>query len=939
MTTITDAAPGRSTVRLPVIRALLDDARRHKYVDGVLGVRASPSWAGPETFNHEGVPVRVVACRSTLAVREALLGRSRGRWLVLLTDRDELDLGAGVLTHLVGHRLRTPDPWDAVRHSFSATGIDPTLTGGAGARDLALGLLTATSVDGWPAARGGVLTRDHALAAVAVQHLGWSGGSPDLAAVLEWSTRPDAVPRIADLRELAGDVLTDAVLQWLAAAALGVRGPVEHLLRTGQVSDLAPWGLVMGTVAAALADGSASTAEREVAAAARIRAEAWLGTPVPAPPQLTAWSEVVAASVTARSAAAGRVLARADELLRRVQAEGLAGRSPVLRAGLDARLVVLAETLRRAGDGTSGDVETAWVTVRSHQLADATDDVRLRAMEAAVRLWRWLATPEPSGSGSPLAEHISRHTTEHAWVDTAVAVLAGGTGHPELDTAFEALLHRVRSRRAAADETFAQALAVHTLDDPPDTGPGTRRSHGGVWHVEDLLHDVVLPLAAAPQVESGVLLLVLDGMSAAIANQLVEHLTTSRTSGWAEAVLPGQARRASTLAVLPTLTKVSRTSLFSGELREGTQETERQAFQALTRAAGVSSRLIHKKGLDSSREGHAVADDVRAAVEDTAGTRLVACVLNAVDDALDRSDPGGTTWDADAVKHLAPLLQLAQQRGRVVVLTSDHGHVIERRLGEQRRYASISSGRSRSDAEPAGKGEVLVSGRRVLLHGGRAVLAVDERVRFGPLKAGYHGGGSPAEAVIPVVVLVPGVVPTGLPAEVALRLAGPQAPAWWTGPVTLAVTPAPVPTGAAVGEPVAALEPTDEGHLFSWSTQPAPATPAATPQASARGADVARRLLNSAAFAAQVDSARRSAVTPELVAALVAALVDTPGQRLLLVDVARLLAVPEAVVLGPVRQVQQLLNLEGYEALRLDVDGTTLVLDEALLREQFELGS
>jgi hypothetical protein len=35
---------------------------------------------------------------------------------------------------------------------------------------------------------------------------------------------------------------------------------------------------------------------------------------------------------------------------------------------------------------------------------------------------------------------------------------------------------------------------------------------------------------------------------------------------------------------------------------------------------------------------------------------LVTCVLNTIDDTLDRSDPGGTEWGADAVKHLAPLL-------------------------------------------------------------------------------------------------------------------------------------------------------------------------------------------------------------------------------------------------------------------------------------------
>ena len=74
---------------------------------------------------------------------------------------------------------------------------------------------------------------------------------------------------------------------------------------------------------------------------------------------------------------------------------------------------------------------------------------------------------------------------------------------------------------------------------------------------------------------------------------------------------------------------------------------------------------------------------------------------------------------------------------------------------------------------------MLVTGRRVLLHDGTAVLAVDENLRYGPMKAGYHGGASPAEVVVPVTVLVPGAVPE----DGGLRLAPPQEPSWWIDPV------------------------------------------------------------------------------------------------------------------------------------------------------------
>ena len=301
---------------------------------------------------------------------------------------------------------------------------------------------------------------------------------------------------------------------------------------------------------------------------------------------------------------------------------------------------------------------------------------------------------------------------------------------------------------------------------------------------------MVLPLArSAP-----VLLLVLDGMSAGVGTEVIASVLARTGDGWAEALLPGQSRRAAALAVLPTLTEVSRASLLCGELRSGGQEVERRGYEALTDAYGLrGAALFHKKPLDSSRLGFAVADDVAAAIADVTGQPLVTCVLNTIDDALDRSDPGGTEWGADAVKHLVPLLDRARHAGRIVVLTADHGHVVERRQGMQRSYPDISSGRSRAATGPVGDGEVLVAGPRVLLHDGRAVLAVDEQLRYGPLKAGYHGGAAPAEAVVPVAVLVPGAIPE----DVSLHLAPPQEPAWWIDPVA--------PTAAAAVPPPAAV--------------------------------------------------------------------------------------------------------------------------------------
>jgi len=853
--------------------------------------------------------------------------------LVVLTDRPDDDLGAGVLSHLVWHRLRTPDPWDAVRLRFAATGVEPALTAAAGDRDIAIGLLMASPPDGWPPAPGGVLTRDHALGAVAAAHLGLTDPVVDAASVLAWTADPAVSTRVADLRALAGDALARTILDWAAERA-GVAGPpLRHLLRAGEVRDAVPLGLVAGLLAAAR-DGAGE--ETQLAREALIRLEPRFGGVAPASAVLRSWagesSAVIAGMLQdpASRANGQGLLARADELLAGSRAGGLADGSDLLPSGLTRRLASLAGALRAAVAGTPpadpdlpripgaalAEVERAWTRAATHRLADA--DERTPAFHAAVRLARWLAGSSASGASS-LQALLGRHGDSDAWVDSAVNDAAPGVTDPDLGAGLAAVLAAVRARRAAHDTAFAAALAAHTRDDPGLVS-GT---HAGVRHLEDLLPTVVLPLA----LDAPVLLLVLDGMSAGVGTEVIASVLARAGDGWAEALLAGQRRRAAALAVLPTLTEASRASLLCGELRTGGQDVEQRGYEALTRAHGLpGAALFHKKPLDSSRLGFAVADDVAAAVADVTGHPLVTCVLNTIDDALDRSDPGGTDWGTDAVRHLAPLLDRARHAGRIVVLTADHGHIVERRQGTQRAYAGISSGRSRAATEPAGDGEVLVTGPRVLRHDGRAVLAVDEHLRYGPLKAGYHGGAAPAEAVVPVAVLVPGVVPE----DVSLHLAPPQEPAWWIDPVEPVVPAAPPPAADVTPRPAAGYRrrrPDAVPTLFD--------EPDAELAPSAPGSPVPAAVLKSAAYSAQKKVAGRVSVTDDQVRGLLDALVEASGHRLVPAQAAAALAVSPVMLRGAVLHVQRLLNVEGYPVLRIDADGSTVILDEVMLREQF----
>jgi PglZ domain len=946
---------------LPVLRALLDQARHKNYASGVLGVRARPEWPGSPTFTHENVPVRVVPCVSALAVREALLDRERGQWLVVLTDRADDDLGSGVLSHLVWNRLRTPDPWDAVRLRFAATGVEPALTATAEDRGIATGLLMAAPPSGWQPAPGGVLTRDHAFGAVAAIHLGLTDPVVDATSVLAWTTDPALVTRVADLRALAGDALTSAVLEWIAERAGPAGRPLLPLLRAGEARDAVPLGLVAGLLAdaqdsaaagqAAGASTHGSVNAAQIAREALIRLEPRLGGTTPHAATLWSWareSSALLAGMLRDPVQRGHgmaLLGQADELLAGTHAIGLADGSDLLPAGLTRRLASLAGALpsalavAQAQPPASPDapqipvaelaeVEHAWVGVAAHQLAGT--DPRVPAFHAAVRLARWLAT-DASASGTSLPALLGRHADSDAWVDSAVNDAAPGTSDPDLGAGLAAVLAATRTRRAAHDLTFGAALAVHTGSDAGDR-------HDMLQYLEDLLPEVVLPLARA----TPILLLVLDGMSAGVGTEIIDSVLSLAGEGWAEALLPGHTRRAAALAVLPTLTEVSRASLLCGDLRVGGQDVEQNGYQTLTKAHGLGDAvLFHKKPLDSSRPGYAVADDVAAAIADVTGYPLVTCVLNTIDDALDRSDPGGTAWSTDAVKHLAPLLERGQHAGRVAILTADHGHIVERRQGIQRSYPTISSGRSRAATESAGDGEVLVTGRRVLLHDGRAVLAVDEHLRYGPLKAGYHGGGAPAEAVVPVAVLVPGAVPDGAD----LALAPPQQPTWWIDPAESARRPAAPPATDLTLGPAPTAGPRsreqdqlptlfDEPELSparagSAAASPVPAGPAS------QGSPVTTAVLKSAVYAAQKKIAGRVSVRDDQIRELLDTLLLAAGRRLAPSLAATALAVSPVMLRGAVLHAQRLLNVEGYPVLRVDADGATVILDEALLREQF----
>ena len=242
--------------------------------------------------------------------------------------------------------------------------------------------------------------------------------------------------------------------------------------------------------------------------------------------------------------------------------------------------------------------------------------------------------------------------------------------------------------------------------------------------------------------------------------------------------------------------------------------------------------------------------------------KVVGVVYNAVDDHLSGPEQLHQRWDLQELRLLLPVLREAQMARRVVVVTADHGHVLEdgsRQVGAAQGVTAVSAD-ARSDRWRAGSmaevaEEVALCGHRVHPPDGQnsAVLLWSETARYTGRKNGYHGGAAPAEVVVPMSVFAPsGVeVPGWKPAP-------PQQPEWWDLPgALLPVAEAPV----AVKTPSrrthkAAPKTTSAPSLFTEDEAPVPQAAAPQPAGPAVP-DWISELLASAVYASQRQLAAR----------------------------------------------------------------------------------
>lgn len=899
---MTTAVSGARKLDETALRGVLAQVDPRREDGRLVVVSAAPEWDGPPILDTDAGDFRVVIGSSVLAVRAAL-AEHRGQHLVVLTNLPMDELGIEVKARAWKGRVLRPSPWDAVKALFRVDELDPSLRDEQWMVDLLVRLAPAR---GYLQPTSQLLDRETAWRTLYQYGLALPIGDPTIADLLDWAGSADARAALERLDEDSRERIAEHLAVEVGPAAQ----PLLRLAAAGRGGDALPLGLV--------ADGLWPDPDP---AARILLQERHLGRQPLSAAAAVEWGQVAVAGLQRLDdQLAASVIARAEEVLAEVDPAGSAD-SAVLDLAFARRLARLGSALTAVLDhGPAGlpAAEQAFEAVRTHRRA-AREPGRVSRAEAALRLCRravftseGFATTTP-GPDSSLAGLSHAYLEEGAWVDAARQRIAEGETVPEPAAVLDRLRSRVDAERVARDRAFAAALRVEA------TGtalPPANLTNDRLLAIEHVLDAVVAPVARLQPV----LLLVVDGLSHAGALPLLDDL---RREGW-QPHGPGGRTLPAVVAALPTVTVVSRASLLTGRVQRGGQEVERDGFAnhpgLRDAAAGQPARLFHKKELRTS-EGE-VAATVREAIADPK-QRVVGVVVNGVDDFLGGGEQLRLADGLEGIPILRDVLQAALEAGRAVVLTSDHGHI----LGSEQRVVSRPGAgeRYRPAGDPPAEDEVEVAGARVVGEGGRIVLAADDGVRYvGYAKHGYHGGATPAEALCPLFVLLPsGVELEGWEPLIA------QPPPWWD-PASAPVPVAPDPV-APDAPTVAPSKRVSEDQQLSLLDPP---VEEAAPHARPAWLDA---LLRSPRLAAQRRLAGRVSLDDEdlgrLLRVLVAAGGTASGAAL-----QRTLDLTPIRLRGKLNAARTLLDVDGYQVLRIEADGTAS-LNIAQLVTQFQIPS
>ena len=846
-----------------------------------IGVHLDTRWTGEGPLHLGTSEVSLIWCESPLAAREAMVAQEQfSKPWFLLTPLHERELGDDVLARLFRCRLLRLDRWQILRDRLGAHRIDPRLSRFSWLAEAMLEVLPQSGSK----VPSGFLDAATAWGILLEGYFGLHEPRPDLRALLAWSRSAEASAWI----ERVGPELLEAASAWVRESAGEAGARILALAHDGHARDAMPLGIIMDLV---FGDNS-DDPDLRIAAA---RLERFVGNrPIPVVVGRR-WGQEAASSlrreIRSGGAEAEGPLLRAEAIAREIDLGEASGQSRLLPSGLTYRWKSLASALQ---GGEALPLKRALDELLGHELVR---DEEAETAQLLVRLKSWLLGGDSEVPAS-MPGFGKWYSEDGCWVDRLRNGLRARSLPATVEPAAKALLDEADQKREDLNRAFGKQLAGWL-----STGA---RATGTTLESERFVPEILAPLAAS----GPVLFVLLDGLSSAVLLDLLPHI---RDQGWRELAPAETPTRRLLVAPLPTVTEVTRCSLLAGRLLQGKQNVEAKAFSRHPKLVAASTtgrppRLFHKGDLEN--DAGMLSSELREVLLER-DQRVVGVVVNAIDDQLSGSDQISLRWTESIIWPLQSLLTVAGQAGRLVVVAGDHGHVLE----NDSNFRKHSGGaRWRPVTGEQADDEVLLEGPRVLIDS-RILAPWSEKVRYGSKRAGYHGGASPQEVLVPFAVFSTGEPPSGwLEIE-------PEPPLWWTGEEAMAPVAAPV----AAAPPEVGPEDNQLG-LFS-----PPAEPVADQAPWWIG-----QLMASEVLAQQRPLAGRAGLDEELMQKLLIAL-ERRGGRATRPALAQSMGYPAGRLRGFLALVQKLLNVEGFPVLEVDEASATVVFNRELLLTQFEL--
>lgn len=855
----------------------------------VIGIVSASRWQGGQTITIAQENWRVAQCDSVLELRERLSEDTLSP-LIVITPPTIAEIGDDVRARLYKQRFFPVDPWMLLMARFKARLVDPALRLQPELAEATLEALEHTVPNPAPT---GVLTPEAVWQIVITRTLCMSSARPDVQELLEWVTTDAATARWHCLDE----ALRRSLRAWLVLNLGEMAALLIHVLESGSGSEALAVGLAIG----ALRQTPSDAQSRVVLGTSQGRLERYTGNRPIDPSLLGQWNEAseqwaAHASTSGGANAVREKLAQADKILESIGGSEFAAASKWSPLGFQRRLVDFVTGLN-GNDATQ--VRRAFSAISCHEGARHLEELRGQRdrAEMATRLFRWLNRTVEPAADFDIA--VSRYISDASWVDWARHKLLTGDEPEAVSRGYRHLFDLVTNKRELENRNFARLLATSTAIDQYGTN---------TIPVEDVLARVVAPLAR--RISTGILVVVMDGMSWPVLHELNQDLASH---GWREWAPLGDPSFGCALAVLPSVTLFSRSSLLSGSLASGGQSVEKRNFEEHPdlRAASKASFppiLFHKDEIGAS--GGDLGESVRMEIRNP-NRKVVGTVVNVVDDSLEGPEQLAIRWGLEQVPVLRALLSEARDAGRVVVLLSDHGHVLDERAKLTRRPGASDRWRPVVADAPPSDDEILVTGRRVLAENRQFVSPTIESLRYSPnRRQGYHGGLTPQECLAPI-----SVIGSSLAEIEGWQIQTAVYPDWW------------LDEGGR-----------DEPAVSSYITTrkrkvgPRPALPLFQDRPAT--VDLVAGVLGSDIFVEQME-VFGGRIRSEQIEEVLRALLERNGVQMK-ASLAQRLTVPPIRIDGLLASIQRILNVDGYPVLTTD-SSQTVRLNSTLLKEQFAL--